>query len=357
MVKANAYGHGDVEVALVLENEGVANMGVATVEEGIGLRRGGVRTAILVFGLFDDRSAEETIRADLTPVVSTWEHIDHLSHHLTDQQNHPIHLKFNTGMNRLGFDISECPRLVDYFKAQSQMRIQGICTHFFRSEDAQDMKGFSQVQIQKFLEVEKAFAEFDPEVHLSNSASHLLKARADASGPLTSRKGLGGRPGLALYGVSPLPPGQGGFGAEGVLGLLPVMEVKSALGIVRRVPKGESVSYGPRWIADRESWVGVVPLGYADGYPRLLSNKGSMVVSGHRVPVIGTVCMDYTMVDLTDVALAHGIPQVGDDVIVIGGRDEARVTVWELAELCGTIPYEILTGFSQRLPRVFVGMT
>ena len=350
MIKANAYGHGDVEVAQVLESAGVGAMGVVTVEEGGSLRQAGVRSQLLVFGLFDERSVEQVIKHNLTPVLSSWEHIDCLSLHLTDGQRYPVHLKFNTGMNRLGFEVSECSRLVDYFRNQTQIRVQGICTHFVNSEDAGDPSGLSRQQLLKFVDVEKAFVELDPTVHVSNSASLLRGAQPESGAPLSSRQGLGARPGLALYGMSP--------SRASAASLLPVMEVKSSLGLIRSVKRGESVSYGARWVAKRDSWVGVVPLGYADGYPRLLSGRGQMALAGQLAPVIGAVCMDYTMIDLTDIIEAE-VLSIGDEVIVMGesrgARESVRIGAHDIAEICGTIPYEILTGFSARLPRVFLG--
>ncbi len=348
MVKANAYGHGDIEVAKVSELENVDAVGVVLVEEGIHLRKSNIQTSILVFGLFDSAGAEEVVRYNLTPVLSSWEQLERLEHVLEGPALYPVHLKFNTGMNRLGFDPEETSRLMTHFRSHSILELKGICTHLASSDDGGISGGLSQVQMTKWKSIKQQFADFHVVAHVYNSGAILRGVNR-----YSSFENDGARPGIAIYGASPFSSRELDFTAAT---LEPVMSLKSELVLVRKLSEGETVSYGATWKAHRPTWLGVVPIGYADGLPRQLSNRGAFLYRGGLVPIVGRICMDHTMIDLTDRVGAWD-PEIGEEIVVFGKQGITLYTVDELALMCGTIPYEILSNISMRVPRVYTGLT
>ncbi|MFN7453136.1 MAG: alanine racemase [Pseudobdellovibrionaceae bacterium] len=339
MVKANGYGHGDVEVALRLEAEGIEHLGVGLIEEGILLRQAGVHCKILVYGTFEMDGADAVLKYQLTPVISLWEQI----HALEKAVEAPVdvHLKFDTGMNRLGFRLDQADLLLEYFSKSKVLRLKGLLTHLHTGEDAHDPQGSSQHQLKLFTEVEKKFSGFHPLVHALNSAALLGLSQ---QGPVK----YGARPGLAIYGVSPF--------AEDFQ-LKPVMSLRSQVVRYHKVKAGQSVSYSATWKAQRDSLIGVVPIGYADGYHRLLSNRAKVLVAGQKVPQVGNVCMDYLMVDLTDISHLH--LDSGPEEVTLFGHDGNgnSISARELAEKAQTIPWEILTSVGERVPRVTEGLS
>lgn len=332
MVKANAYGHGDIEVSKTLADLGADYLGVALVEEGIRLREAGLSTPILVFGLLDSVGCEAAVKFNLTPVLSQWDQIKSLENFVSINERFPVHIKFNTGMHRLGFAAEEARALKDFFLEDHHFFLQGICTHLLNSEDTGVEGGRTEEQLRLFQEIQK---------HFPKTAHHLMNSAAILAD--LDKKG-GARPGISLYGA--LPALQKKIKCD----LLPVMQVKSTVELVQKVKKGKTVSYGGEWKAPKDSIIGIVPIGYADGYRRALSNKGEMICKGQRVPVRGIVCMDYTLIDLTEV---QGEVSVGEEVVVFGQQKNEIIKVEEVAKLAGTISYEILTGVSARVPRLY----
>lgn len=338
MVKANAYGHGEVEVARIVENFGVSAMGVALFEEGLALREAGIKSPILVFAPVEKASASAALTHGLIPVAGRMEDLEALSE-VGGRAKIPLHLKFNTGMNRLGFDSEELIRVGDFLKAHPNLEVTGVCTHLTHGEEAHRPDGPSARQLQKFQKMSEGF----PGVrHVHKSAS--LAALAEHGG--RKDPDVGARPGISIYGL----PQDGDRTAAGIK---PVLSWKSALVRTHEVEKGQSVSYGARWTAARRSHIGVVSVGYGDGYMRALSNRGQMLFRGKRVPVVGSVCMDYTMVDLTD-ACHDGRPQAGEEIVVVGRQGGQEITVAFLAGQAGTIGYEIATAISRRVNREVV---
>jgi alanine racemase len=331
MVKANAYGHGDVLVARVAEEAGVSALGVALVEEGVRLREAGLKAPILTFAPLSVDAVKAANKFCLTPVITRFEDLQALDR--AGSSPTAVHLKFNTGMQRLGFDTDEIPKLKAELKSRPWVKIEGVCTHLTHGKEAGDGSGPSQTQLRRFLEMCKDF----PGVrhgHKSASLASLMENHND---------GIGARPGISIYG---LPHDGKQTGA----GLKPVLSWKTRIARVHTVEKGESASYSARWTAERRSVIGVLPVGYGDGYMRALSNKASVLFRGQRVRVVGSVCMDYTMVDLTDSAVS-GLPQAGDEVTLIGEQGGQRIEAAELAELAGTIAYEVVTAISARVAR------
>jgi alanine racemase len=334
MVKANAYGHGDLQIVKYLESFGCETFGVGLVEEGIRLReKGGFRSQILVFGFTGDEAVQEMLELDLVPVISDWQQLETVQKHADRQIN--IHLKFNTGMNRLGFTPDQAPRVFEAVSSFKKFRVAGIGTHLSTSEDLLDPHGSSIKQLQQFKSLIAKFPS--PCVFHAYNTSGALNA---LSKPEIAREfPYGIRIGLGLYGLA---SGEPSLGAK----LHPVASLKSKIVSLQNVKKGGAVSYGGIWTANKDSLIAIVPIGYADGIPVQLSNRGHVLVQGESCPIVGRVCMDYTLVDVTGVAAS-----IGAEIEFFGRRQTAH----DVARDAQTITYDILTRLSERVPRVFVG--
>lgn len=356
MVKANAYGHGDIDVALRLQAEGATHLGVGLIEEALLLRHNGVTTDLLVFGIFDSKGAEEIAKWNLTPVISLWSQIEALEkiRNLNLAQKIKIHLKFDTGMNRLGFEVTDVDRLFDHLHDHPSLELAGICTHLHSGENASDTSGSSFQQLQIFQRAVEIFSPLDLHVHTLNSAGLLNFQKLRAAGS-TLPHGIslqqGARPGLLLYGCAPMndPSLQ-----EILRPLKPVMTLRSTIVRYHRLNPGDTVSYGATWTASSSAVIGVVPMGYADGYHRKLSNHAEALVRGQRVRQVGNVCMDYIMLNVTGVVSDAEIAQNIEIPVTLLGEESAdlKITANELAAHAETIPWEILTSISERVPRL-----
>lgn len=332
MVKANAYGHGEEIVAKIVEEFGVDAMGVAYVEEGKALREAGIQAPILTFAPLGPEGAAEVIRLKLTPVVGRFEDLEALLAHKPKELK--IHLKFNTGMQRIGFDEEQLPALKEWLKKHPNFEVTGTCTHLTHGEEADQPEGPSQRQFKKFL---KLCQDFPGVRHAHKSAS--LAAQRESKNP----SDVGARPGIGIYGL----PHEGNLiGA----GLKPVLRWVTGLAYVHNLKKGESVSYGAQWTAARPSVIGVLPVGYGDGYRRALSNKAQMLFRGQRIPVVGRVCMDYTLVDLTD-ALKGEAPRSFEPVVILGRDGGEEISAYEISTWAETNAYEVVTAISRRVAR------
>lgn len=342
VVKADGYGHGATECALALEAEGAPWLGVTDAAEGRALRSAGIWTRILLMtGIW--RGEEDSIVAhNLTPTV--WEnwHIERLEKAARRQQAVlPVHLKVDTGMNRLGVSLTALSDLCDKLAACEHLRLEGVSTHFAAAEvlDSEE----TPRQMRRFEEALAVLAErglHPPLVHTGNSAA--VSARPETWKTMV-------RPGILLYGYS-LPTERGGKTTnESSLPLRPVLSWKTRILTVKDVAAGGAVGYMGTYLTKQRSRIAVLPVGYADGYPRLLSNRARIIVRGEYAPVVGRVSMDLTMVDVGHIP---GVA-VGDEVVLIGSNGEKCVDAVELARLCETVPYEILCGISQRVPRVY----
>lgn len=352
MVKANAYGHGDVRLGLYLEGLGIRHMGVCLIEEGILLRKSGVNAEILVFRGFDFDGAQKIAEYAMTPVVSSWDHIEHLE---ALESNSPIgiHLKFDTGMNRLGFRPEEGQKLFDRLWQNKKIRLKALVTHLFNGEDAADENGKSAAQLKALNQLAQIFKPFNIFCHALNSsgiisAMSLEKSKPGPHHPLMLQN-WGLRPGLMIYGYNPLAD-------KSIVDLKPVMTLKAQVNTYRHLKAGETVSYGGTWKANRDSVIAVIPIGYADGYHRILSNKSHVLFAGKRVPVVGNVCMDYLMLDVTDVVQGKDLKEFKDQEAVLFGQDHGGfLSPEELAIQAQSITWEMLTSVGERVPRVYVG--
>lgn len=354
MVKADAYGHGNLEVTKVLLSEGATHVGVATLEEGLRLRNEiGPGFGILVFAPTRGAGARAAIEADLTPVFSSWSEIEAFEENLYQKANFKAHVKFNTGMNRLGFSAEEAEKVARYFRDSDRIHIEGVCTHVADGEDSHSEKGRCAQQLQKFFMASRAFRNSTEDgvvyFHALNSAA-LIGAHC---GKQKNHLEFGARPGISLYGIKPelTEPPADILNAWQQVELKPVMSLVTKVIHAQKVKAGETVSYGGRWTCERDSVIAIVPVGYADGYHRILSNKGRMLFRGEEVPVVGTVCMEYTMLDVT--SLGDSTEICGESVTVIGQQGSRAITADHLARWAGTNSYEILTSVSRRVPRVY----
>lgn len=341
VVKANAYGHGAVQVALVLEPLEVELLGVALVEEGMELRNAGVRKPILVLGGAYEGGYDLMVEAELTPTIFRFEHLRQLSEAAARQgRTVKAHVKLDTGMGRIGLLAEELAPFIEALQRTPNVVVDGLLSHFANA-DLADAE-LTLKQIQRFKDALALLRQhgIDPKFrHLSNSAGVLDRPEV--------RDGLDlnlVRPGIMLYGLSPAT------WLKDNVALRPVLSWKTALTHLKRVPRGTPVSYGSTWVAQRDSLIGTLPIGYADGFSRDYSSKGEALIHGRRVKIAGRVCMDMCMLDLTDVPNAA----VGDEVVLIGRQGSDRITAEELAALAGTIHYEVLCAVGARVPRVAV---
>lgn len=328
MIKANAYGHGVDLVAPILATTRIDAVGVALTEEGAQLRRMGFRLPVLVFAPLLAGDGQVCRELQLTPVLTRFEDLEEADRARVGR----VHLKFNTGMQRLGFDLAQIPQLQQRLQTSS-LKVDGTCTHFTHGEETADTEGPTARQLALFEQMAGGFS----------GVKHAHKSATLATGFALRHPAIGARPGISLYG---LPYD----GARVGVGLKPVLSLRTQLTQVHILEPGTSVSYGARWTAARRSTIGVVPFGYADGYSRTLSNRGQMLFRGVRVPVIGTVCMDYVLLDLTD-AVHAGAPQVGEEVCALGRQGQDEITAHEIGERAGTIAYEVVTRIGARVTR------
>lgn len=336
VVKADAYGHGAVRVARLLEGAGIKGFGVATVEEGCELREAGVQAQVLVMGAAYGRDHEELLARELTPMVGVAEDVELLSRaaQRLGRERVGIHVKIDTGMTRLGVVHS---RFEDFLRRCARfpnIRVVGLATHFAMADAADPAPTEQQLRLfVACLDRARALGADPQVIHAANSAAALRfpATRFDLV-----------RPGILLYGAAP---------SEHVpmQGLRPVLSLHTRINAMRQVPAGTAVSYGASFTTSRPSVIATLPVGYADGYSRSLSNRAQVLVRRRRAALVGTVCMDLCMVDVTDVP---GV-QVGDRVTLLGDQDGLTITPEELAGWAGTIPYEVLAGISRRVPRVY----
>ncbi len=346
MVKANAYGHGDVEVSKAIIQEGVRFLGVILVEEGIRLRQNGIAndTDILVFGFHDKEALEACFLNHLTPVIGSFESLNALKV-ASKQHKVKIHIKFNSGMSRLGFQPEEAGRVLEFLNSNPYIELEGICTHFLNGEDATDEGGYTVRQMKVFAEIEDMFKGRYVYSHCLNSGA-LASGFKGTTNLHLDKNHLGARPGIAVYGY---PPESSDIAHD----IFPVMSLRSAIVQVRSILKGDHVSYGATWKAQRESIVATLCIGYGDGYPRNLSNNSSVLFRQTRVPIIGRVCMDYLVIDLTDFKNEPEI-KMGEQVTMWGYQNDTLLSAEELARNMNTISYELITRVSPRVPRVYI---
>ncbi|MDH4227177.1 MAG: alanine racemase [Deltaproteobacteria bacterium] len=335
VIKANAYGHGDLMTANALTEAGCEMFGVAYVEEAVRLREGGVEGKIFVLAGIFEGQYDDIIEYALTPVVwdsKTAEEIN--SSAAKKGVTVPVHVKIDTGMGRLGVLTPEAPEFFKKLKNLKHLEVEGVMSHLAESE-AED-KSFSLEQINAF---EKCLAEI-ASLGIKPKYTHIANGAAAVSIP-KSRYNLV-RPGLMLYGVYPSPS------LKNLVALKPALEFRTAVSALKTVKSGTPVSYSRTFTAKRDSTLAILPIGYGDGLRVALSNSLNVIINGSYAPVVGRICMDLCVADVTDVKNV----KPGDEAVIIGRRGDKAVTAEDLALTAKTIPYEILTGISVRVNRV-----
>lgn len=338
VVKADGYGHGSVPVACAIDPY-VWGYATATLEEGIILRKHGISKPILVLGVTPKYGYEELVQYEIRPTIFQYETAVRLSEIAVKAGTTVfIHLAVDTGMSRIGYRVTEeAAEEAVLISRLPGIRVEGLFTHFARADETDKAVTDDQLsKYRKFLAMLTARGLSIPVLHCSNSAGILDLQRANFSVV---------RAGISIYGLYP----SGEVQREAVH-LTPAMELKSMVTYVKSIAPGTPVSYGGTFVAERETIVATIPVGYGDGYPRALSGKGEVLIHGCRAGILGRVCMDQMMVDVT------GIPGVkeGDEVTLIGGDGKEQITVEELAAVSGGFHYEILCDIGKRVPRVYI---
>ena len=338
VVKANGYGHGMVEVSRVAEEEGVAWLGVARVEEGVRLRQEGIQTNILVMGYTPPDTVPVALQAKLTLAVFHPETAQAYQYQAAQVNGRlPLHVKFDSGMGRLGYFPEDGLDFVRWITQQPNLILDGIFTHLACADEPENPVTNTQLERFDKLIGQLGQQQLIPKwVHAANSAGAIYFPQA--------RYNLV-RPGIALYGQNPSPQ------APLPVGFLPAMSFKSRLSSIKTLPADHGVSYGHRYRTRKPERVGVVSAGYADGYRR--SDNAYVLIRGKRVPGIGVVCMDQMVVSLDQVPDA----QVGDEVILFGHQGRQTISVDELAREWGTITYEVICAATSRPFRVYIDNT
>jgi alanine racemase len=335
VVKADAYGHGSVEIARVCESEGVSMLAVALLEEALHLRSEGITLPILLFGAVDEHAVEKAIDHDVTlgvPSPETLRAIDSWSR--SNRTEVPIHLKLDSGMNRVGLVEHDLRDAIERLANNPLLLLQGIYSHYASASDPDDPLNLEQeTRFSQMLQVLKSHGITAPIHHFANSA-------AVVSGRVLEGDYV--RVGLTLYGGEPLDSGD--------TRLRPAMRWTTRIERLKTIEPGEVVGYGGTWRARNRSTIATLPVGYADGYSRHFSNNGEVLLRGRRVPIVGRVSMDLVTIDVTTVPDAA----VGDEVVLLGTQAEQSIRAEDLARRIGTIPYEIFTSVSIRVPRVYL---
>lgn len=335
MVKANAYGHGLVECARVLRTEGVAALGVAFIEEAMELRKAGDRGRIIVLTPPFPEEAELYAAYQVECIISSEEIFRSFAEYTQETQHSIVaHIFIDTGMHREGISEDKVPKILKLSDDYPHLHITGICTHFATAET--DKYGVYE-QLARFTRILRKCQDFGyhfPDIHAANSAaiadipeSHFTMVR----------------PGIALYGYNASP-----F-IERPFSLIPVLELETAISEVRTVAEGEWISYGRTYRVSETTTIGTLPIGYGHGYPRILGNRASCIIQGKLFPIVGTICMDECMVNLS----GQQFP-IGQKVTLIGKSARCCITAEHLAQWANTIPYEILTNLNARIDRVYI---
>ncbi|THB68610.1 MAG: alanine racemase [Spirochaetaceae bacterium] len=341
-VKANAYGHGAIQAGHALLAAGADMLGVASAAEGIELRQNGLQCPILIFGPFFPCEAEEIARFQLTPFIADRERLKPLSQAAAKTGTTvKVFLKIDTGMGRVGCDPADAPALALAIHSSAGLQLAGTATHLAAADTADP--AYTRQQLATFQQAINGIREngMDPGIISAGNSGATITATETALFDLV-------RPGISLYGYFP------SHEVPRELSLLPAMTFESAVSFIKKVPAGTHISYGMTYTTKKPTTIATIPIGYADGWARSLSNRGTVWINGSRYPIAGKICMDQFMIDLglnSNVSLYDRVVLFGPPQ---GERFEVQpATAEDIADICGTIPYEITCGISGRIPRVY----
>ena len=338
VVKADGYGHGAVPVAWAMDPY-VEGYAVSNIDEGINLRRHGIQKPILILGVTHRQRFEELLQYKITPAMFRLKEAKELSCLAKERGlTAKIHLALDTGMSRIGMAPSrDAAKEAAGMASLPGIEIEGLFTHFARADEYD--RSPAMVQLERYLDFSRRVEEAGVEIplhHCSNSAGIIRMPEANLNIV---------RAGITIYGIYPSSEVE-----RDIVKLEPVMELKSHVTYVKDVPAGAAISYGGTYVADRKLRVATVPVGYADGYSRQLSNKGWVLIHGQKAPILGRVCMDQFMVDVTEI----GDVKKGDEVTLIGRDGDEFIGIEEIGDLCGRFSYEFACDISPRVPRVYI---
>jgi len=334
VVKANGYGHGEVEAARAAIDGGADWLGVARTQEGAALREAGIDRPILLLAQPPLSALAAAAEFRLTPTIYTEEAARAWAAQATG--GHPLgcHVKVDTGMHRYGVACEQAEEFLDLLRGLPGLRVEGIWTHFAVAEEVAN--SFTSQQHKLFGELLDS---------LGPKADGLIRHMSNSAGALTLPEAHLDlvRTGIATYGIYPSPA------LAGTVELEPAMSLKSRVGLVKRLAAGEAISYGQRYKLSRDGLVATIPCGYADGLRRALGNHGEVLIRGRRYRISGTITMDHFLVDAGD-----DVVEIGDEVVILGRQRDDRITAQEMADKLGTIPYEVVCGISARVRRIYL---
>ena len=340
VVKADGYGHGAQTVGRIFLENGASWLGVATVQEACQLRNSGIRSPILILGHTEPGQADTAIEGSISQTISTWQQAVILSGRAV-ALSHPvrIHIKIDTGMGRLGFlPDGECIETIEKIMSLPSLSVEGIFTHFATSDSAD--KTHTQKQWHQF----SSFLNFLEQKRIHIPIRHAANSAAIINHPQTHLDMV--RAGIALYGLYPSSETN-----NGRVNLRPAMVLKVRVSHVKDVGRGLGLSYGRTYITDRKQRIATLPIGYADGFSRVLSNKAFALIHGQKVPVVGQICMDQCLVDVTGI---DADVSMGDEVVLLGNQGEHEISADQWADRLGTINYEVITRFGTRIAKMYI---
>lgn len=339
IIKADAYGHGAVEVAKVALYNGASAIGVAISDEGIQIRNNNINVPILILGYTPEAKIDEVIKYNLIQTVFTYEMAEAISKvAIKLEKIAQIHIKLDTGMNRIGFlPIGKSIDDIIKISKLKNIEINGIFTHFATSDEKDKSFTYKQAQIyQNFVNKLEALGLHIPVKHVSNSGA-IIDLPEFAFNMV--------RAGIILYGMYPSEDVD-----KSKIDLKPAMSLKTQVSYIKEISENNPISYGRTYYTKTNTKIATIPVGYADGYSRALSNKGRVLINGEYANIVGRICMDQFMIDVTHIPNVN----IGDDVILIGEQNDKAVTAQEIAKLIGTINYEVVCMISKRIPRVYI---
>lgn len=340
VVKADAYGHGAVDVAPVLLENGATRLAVAVISEGIELREAGIECPIIILGFTSPGLMEELVEYDIEQTVFSYEYAEKLSKVASNKNKMAkIHIAVDTGMGRIGFLPNEDSAEEIYkISKLTNITIEGIFSHFSTADERN--KEYTYNQLQKFND----FYELLNDKGINIKTRHIANSASIIDLPQTYFEAA--RPGIILYGYYPSEEVE-----KNNIELKPVMQLKANIVHIKKVTEGNYISYGRRFKSQRDTIIATLPVGYADGYTRALLNKGKVIVNNQFAPVVGSICMDQCMIDLTDIKSEI---KLGDEVILMGEGNNIKFNADDIAEVLGTINYEVICAISKRVPRVYI---
>ncbi len=342
-VKANAYGHGAVKVAQVMEKVGANYLSVAFLDEALELRRAGIQLPILILGYTPPEAIQVAWENDITVTLFTQEVLDAMSQLPVQSTVKPlkVHIKIDSGMGRLGLFPDEAQSFIEKAFSTTGIEVEGMFTHYAKADE--EDKSYTLEQYRRFLCVADALGEKGyhiPIIHTGNSATAIDM-------PLISHNMV--RIGISLYGLYPSDE----VNAQKIA-LIPVLTLKTQTVYVKTLPPHAGISYGSKYVTEDDEVIGTLPIGYADGYSRRLSGKAEVLIRGRRIPIVGTICMDQCMVSMQSFAEEAKEIQVGEEVVLIGQQSGDCITADELASKLGTIHYEVICMLAARIPRHYI---